>query len=295
MITKKTCVGPRSYVWSVSELGRRRFIQVLSALLYNANLVGFARGTIYTGRIKGICVPGLNCYSCPGAIAACPLGSLQSALGNIRGRLPLYVIGTLLLFGILLGRAICAFLCPFGLVQDLLNKIPSPKLRKSKVTRLLSLGKYAILFIFVIYLPLHFLWISGVSSPAFCKYLCPMGTLQAGIPLVLANDSLRAITGALFQWRLVWLAIVLLASIFIFRPFCRFLCPLGAIYSLFNKYALFGIKVNTHRCTNCQACTKSCKLDAHKINDRECIRCGDCRKVCAHNAIVYRRKDTESD
>lgn len=272
---------------------KRRYIQLLSAIIYNANIVGFARGSIYTGDIKGLCVPGLNCHSCPGAIAACPLGSLQTALGDVRTKLPFYVAGVMLLFGVLLGRAICALLCPFGLIQDLLHKIPSPKLRKSKTTRRLSLLKYAILFVFVIYLPLHFLWVSGVGVPAFCKYLCPMGTLQAGIPLVIANESLRAITGVLFQWRLVWLVLVLVASIFIFRPFCRFLCPLGAIYSLLNKYALFGIKVDAHLCVGCNLCIKSCKLDVHKINDRECVRCGDCRPVCAHNAIVYNRKVRE--
>ena len=274
---------------------KRRYFQLVSALLYNANIVGFARGTIYTGVTKGLCVPGLNCHSCPGAIAACPLGSFQTALGDIRFKFPLYIIGVMILFGVSFGRAICAFLCPFGLVQDLLNKIPSMKLRKSKATRWLSLGKYAILLIFVVYLPLHFLVINGVSTPAFCKYLCPMGTLQAGIPLVLTNESLRAITGTLFRWRLIWLGGILFAGIFIFRPFCRFLCPLGAIYSLFNKVALFGIKVNPHRCMGCGACVNFCKSDAYKINDRECIRCGDCRPVCKHDAIVHKRKDENSE
>ena len=274
---------------------RRKVIQVLSALLYNANLAGFARGTLYTGGTKGLCVPGLNCHSCPGAVAACPLGGLQLALGNVSQKLPLYILGTLILFGVLLGRAVCAFLCPFGLVQELLHKIPSPKLRKSQATRWLSLGKYVMLVIFVIALPLYFLMANGVSAPAFCKYLCPMGTLQAGIPLVLTHESLRTVTGALFRWRLFWLAVILLSSVFVYRFFCRFLCPLGAIYSLFNKVALFGIKVNTHRCTSCHACTRTCKLDAHKINDRECIRCGDCRSVCRHNAIVYTREDEKDE
>jgi len=282
-------------VLELGKLNKRRIVQVASALLYNANLVGFARGTVFTGDTKGLCVPGLNCHSCPGAIAACPLGSLQTALGDVRFKLPYYILGVLLLFGILLGRAICAFLCPFGLVQDLINKIPTPKLKKSTVTRWLSFGKYAILLVFVIYLPLHFLWQNGVSTPAFCKYLCPMGTLQAGIPLVLANESLQAIIGTLFTWRVVWLGIILLAAVFIYRPFCRFLCPLGAIYSLFNKYALFGIKVNSHRCTGCQKCVSSCKLDVKKINDRECIRCGDCRPKCPHNAIVFKRKDQKDE
>jgi len=276
-------------------LVKRRYVQIASALLYNANFLGFARGTVFTGDTKGLCVPGLNCHSCPGAIAACPLGSFQLALGDIRTKLPLYALGVLLLFGVLLGRAICAFLCPFGLLQDLLYKIPSPKLKKSKATRLLSLLKYAVLFVFVVYLPLHFLWQSGVGTPAFCKYLCPMGTLQAGIPLVLANESLQAVVGTLFSWRLIWLAVIVISCVFVFRLFCRFLCPLGAIYSLFNKFALFGIKVNAHRCVGCNACTNSCKLDVHKINDRECIRCGDCRQICAHNAIVFKRKDQKNE
>ena len=122
-----------------------------------------------------------------------------------------------------------------------------------------------------------------------------MGTLQAGIPLVLTNESIRAITGALFQWRLLWLGIILVASVFIFRPFCRFICPLGAIYSLFNKYALFGVQVNEHRCTGCRACVNLCKLDVNLVNDRECIRCGDCCSVCAQKAIVYRRKDEKHE
>jgi polyferredoxin len=278
----------------VSALVKRKYIQLLSTILYNANIVGFARGTLYRGELKGLCVPGLNCSSCPGAIGACPLGALQGSLGSVRFRLPFYVIGLILLFGTLLGRAICAFLCPFGLIQELLNKIPSPKLLKSKITRWLSLLKYVILIVFVIYLPLHFLMVTGVGVPAFCKYLCPMGTLQAGIPLVLANENLRAITGLLFQWRLLWLGIILVSSIFIYRVFCRFLCPLGAIYSLFNKFALFGIKVDESRCTSCRACVKSCKLDVHKINDRECIRCGECRPTCKFNAIV-KRKVKEDD
>ena len=266
-------------------MARRRYIQLLSAVLYNANIAGFANGTIYQGAIKGICVPGLNCYSCPGAIASCPLGSLQGALGEIRYKFPFYIIGTLILFGILLGRGVCAFLCPFGLIQELLYKIPSPKLGKSKWTRRVSILKYVVLIIFVIFLPLFFLVNSGVSVPAFCKYICPAGTLGGGIPLVLVNESLRAVIGVLFGWKILVLFVIILSSVFIYRPFCRFICPLGAIYSLFNKYALFGIRVNKKNCVGCNACTNSCKLDTRKINDRECIRCGDCRTECKHNAI----------
>ena len=269
---------------------RRKYIQLLSALIFNANLPGFASGTIYKENIKGVCVPGLNCYSCPGAIAACPLGSLQAALGEVKHKLPYYALGALLLFGVLLGRGVCAFLCPFGLIQELLYKIPTPKLNKSKRTRRVSLLKYAVLMVFVLLLPLLFLARDGVSVPAFCKYICPAGTLEGGLPLVLANANLQAQAGALFVWKVGLLAVIVITSVFIYRTFCRFLCPLGAIYSLFNRIALFGIKVDEHKCVNCDACVRSCKLDTKKINDRECIRCGDCQPACKYGAIYFCNK-----
>jgi polyferredoxin len=77
----------------------------------------------------------------------------------------------------------------------------------------------------------------------------------------------------------------ILWSIFMFRPFCRFFCPLGAIYSFFNKSAIFGIKVDSTKCTHCNACVNFCKMDTLEINDRECIRCGECKSQCHFNAI----------
>ena len=75
---------------------KRRYIQLIAAALYNCNIKGFVSGSIYKGEIKGICVPGLNCYSCPGAIAACPLGSLQSGLLSSKYKIPYYMLGTLI-------------------------------------------------------------------------------------------------------------------------------------------------------------------------------------------------------
>ena len=79
---------------------RRTLIQCIAALVQNAYIPGFLNGVIYQGKSKVLCVPGLNCYSCPGALGACPIGSLQAALGK-RGRFPAYVLGMLLLFGVL--------------------------------------------------------------------------------------------------------------------------------------------------------------------------------------------------
>ena len=128
---------------------KRRLIQLCAALLYNLNLKGFAEASIYKGKSKGLCVPGLNCYSCPGAVGSCPLGTLQNALSAMDRKLPFYILGVLLLFGVTMGRTICGFLCPFGLVQELLYKIPVPKIKKNRVTQELSKVKYVILAVFI--------------------------------------------------------------------------------------------------------------------------------------------------
>lgn len=263
------------------KLSVRRYTQLICAVLYNCNVKGFVTGKIFKGDVKGVCVPGLNCYSCPGAVGACPLGSLQSGLLNSRYKIPYYVLGTLLLFGLLFGRLICGFLCPFGFLQELLDKIPTKKIRKNKATRILSKLKYVILIAFVIIIPLVKL------EPAFCKYICPAGTLEGGIPLVLKNESLREMLGILFSWKVFALAVTLLVCIFCYRAFCRFICPLGALYSLFNPISFFGIKVDGNKCTHCNTCVHSCKMDVKKVNGLECIQCGECIKECPENAISF--------
>ena len=265
----------------------RRLVQVFSAVIFNANLGGFFTGTIYKGPIKGVCAPGLNCYSCPGALTACPIGSLQAAFTSIKYKVPLYLLGTLLLFGTLFGRAICSFLCPFGLIQEWLYKIPTPKIKKGRWSRGLSHLKYVILAVFVLGIPLFTAFYNGVAVPAFCKYICPAGTLTGGIPLVAMNPQLQALAGALFNWKLALLGVFILSSIFIYRPFCRFICPLGAFYSFFNRVAPLGIQFNKSVCNHCGACAQACKMDVKHVNDRECIRCGDCKDTCRQGAIQY--------
>lgn len=267
----------------------RRLIQVYTALLYNAYIKGFAEGEIYTGVLKNACVPGLNCYSCPGAISACPLGSLQNAISASADRPAFYVIGIILLFGMFLGRVICGFLCPFGLIQELLHKIPIKKLKKNKITQKLTCIKYVILGIFVVMIPLFF-GLRKQPLPAFCKYICPAGTLEGALMLMLHPDNadLRSLTGGIFYWKLAVLIAMVVSCVFIFRAFCRFICPLGAIYSLFSKIALLGVRVDMNRCNNCGACVKTCQMDIKRVGDRECIQCGECIDVCPEKAITFK-------
>ena len=275
--------------WSAHKPTKRRLIQLYAALLTNANIKGFATGTIYRGEVKNACVPGLNCYSCPGAAASCPLGALQNSLAESRARAPYYIFGILMLYGLLLGRAICGFLCPFGLIQDLLHKIPTPKLKKGRVTRVLSYLKYVILVVFVFILPLIYAF-RDFPLPAFCKYICPAGTLGGAMGLLAneANSALFGMLGPLFTWKFVLLISVLVAVIFVYRAFCRFLCPLGALYGLFNRFSLLGIKLDRPKCVDCGRCQAHCKMDIRRVGDAECISCGECIAVCPTQAISYK-------
>ena len=268
----------------------RRLIQLYSALLHNAHLKGFIDGDIYQGKAKYACVPGLNCYSCPGAVGACPLGALQNALAATGHRAGWYMFGILLLFGTMLGRTICGWLCPFGLIQELLHKLPSFKIRKNRVTRILTYLKYFILVYFVIAIPLWYGLKQDMPMPGFCKYICPAGTLEGAIGL-LSNPANRGLLGALgmfFTQKTIILLIIGLACIFCYRSFCRFLCPLGALYGLFNRFCLVGVKVDTNLCNGCGSCVRSCGMDVRHVGCHECIQCARCIDVCPQKAIALK-------
>ena len=272
---------------------KRKWMQLYFALLFNANLKGFINvegyfnGKIYEGQTKNVCVPGINCYSCPGAVGACPLGSLQGAIGE-RNTL-FYVGGTLLLYSILFGRMICGWLCPFGLIQELLHKIPTPKVKKGFITRILSYLKYVILVVFVFIVPTLYA-LRNIPLPAFCKYICPAGTLEGGMGLLSnsVNDSYFSMLGPIFTWKFLLMVSILVGCIFVFRLFCRFLCPLGALYALFNRISIFGIKLNRDKCVDCNRCIAHCKMDIRHVGDPECISCGECASVCPTNAIQWK-------
>lgn len=268
----------------------RTVVQVCFTAFTNGYAQGFAKGGIYKGPTKAVCVPGLNCYSCPGALGACPIGALQAVLGSHKFQFSFYVLGLLMMFGALCGRLVCGWLCPFGLIQDLLHKIPFPrKLKKLPGERWLRRLRFVVLAVLVVLMPLFVVDMVGQGAPWFCKLVCPSGTLTAGIPLVLANRTLRSVLGWLYAWKVALLLAVLLLSVVLWRPFCRYLCPLGAIYAPFNKFALYRYRVNTGACTRCGVCQKACQMDIpvwKEPNSLDCVRCGACKKACPHHALT---------
>ena len=280
----------KNFVQKIKSLvpTKRKLMQLYFALLFNANLKGFSSGQIYKGNTKKVCVPGINCYSCPGAVGACPLGSLQGSFSADKSTI-YYVGGILLLYCLLFGRMICGWLCPFGLIQELLYKIKTPKLKKSPITRILSYLKYVILVFFVFIVPITYAF-RDTPLPTFCKYICPAGTLEGGIMLLLNknNNGFFDMLGPLFTWKFMLMISIVVGSVFIFRLFCRFICPLGALYGLFNRISFFGVKVEKPKCTNCNLCVNHCKLDIKHVGDQECISCGECIDVCPTKAIVWK-------
>ena len=201
----------------------RHGIQALWAFITNSHVTGFVTGKIYTGKLKNACVPGLNCYSCPGAVGACPIGSLQAVIGSWNFKMAYYVVGFLIFIGAMVGRLIC-----------------------------------------------------------------PAGTLEGGLPLVLLNKSMRSALGWLYIWKNAILVITIILSILIYRPFCKYICPLGALYSVFNPVSLYKYRVDKDKCIKCGKCAKACQMIVDPVensNSPECIRCGRCKKVCPTDAI----------
>ena len=268
----------------------RGWIQAGATLLTNMHVPNFLKGKLYQGKGKAVCVPGLNCYSCPAASGACPIGSFQAVVGSSKFRFSYYITGILILLGVLLGRFICGFLCPFGWLQELLHKIPTKKLSTKKLKPLRYL-KYAILLVMVFLLPAFLVNDVGMGDPYFCKYLCPQGVLEGAIPLSIANSGIRAALGSLFSWKLGILLTVIVLSVLFYRPFCKWICPLGAFYALLNKVSLFQMKVDKNKCISCGKCARVCKMDVDVTktpNHTECIRCGMCVRACPTEAVRFR-------
>jgi polyferredoxin len=273
----------------------RKLIQLFFTILTNGYILFPWTKNIYQGPLKIICSPGLNCYSCPASVTYCPLGAIQQLLLGVRFSFETgsyffgsYVIGTIGIIASLTGRLTCGWLCPFGFLQELLYKIPTR--RKFRPAQALKYIKYFMLVFFVILFPLLLTDQWGMGKPWFCKFVCPAGTLEAGIPMLILQPDLRATLGYLFYNKLFWMFFFILWSVFSSRPFCKTTCPLGAFYGLFNRISVFQLHLNKDKCTDCGACLQVCPMDIQfnkNVNSPECILCMRCMSVaCRFEAIT---------
>ncbi|RJP35161.1 MAG: 4Fe-4S binding protein [Actinobacteria bacterium] len=268
----------------------RRVTQVVSALAINPYFVYFSSRVTYQGGVKGVCVPGLNCYACPLTIFACPIGSLQHSFvlmsPKVKGSLSqafaslIYVLASIGLVGAVVGRMPCGWVCPFGFLQELLHAIPTPKLRLPGWIRW---GRYGFLVVVAIAIPF-------ITAVSWFSRLCPAGALEGGIFLkAVPPEAPLPPSGWFFWFKIAILAAFLLWFVFSKRPFCRSVCPLGAMFGLCNRFSLYRMAVDDSKCTVCGKCREVCPVDINihdDPNSPDCIRCLQCKKACTYGAIT---------
>ena len=272
----------------------RTLVQTLVALGTNAYLMFPFGSVIYQGPLKAVCHPGLNCYSCPGALLSCPVGAVQNFMASLRFSMPgtwphlgTLVVGYLGFIGTLVGRLPCGWLCPFGFIQDLLHKIPCPKFSLWSPLRYV---KYGVLVVLVLVMPVWLVDASGLGHPWFCKLLCPAGTLEGALPLIFLKPSLWATLGFFFWNKLTILIIIIVLASLISQPFCRILCPLGAFYSLFSRMTLVQLEFIEGNCVQCGSCARKCPTGVNpqeEFDSRECIMCLKCLDACQFRALSF--------
>jgi ferredoxin-type protein NapH len=245
-------------------VNRRRIAQGAGLLL---GLFGF------TGiGMTHLIFPGLHCYACPLAVTVCPVGLIQNLI--IFGTIPFFWIGAIVAYGLIAGRGFCGWFCPFGTLNDLLS------FRKVKIRDSSSYSKYVIL-IGTLVAAWYF------ADTMFCKF-CPAASIEASIPYLFLGV---ARVNQPFLIHMGTLAGTLVGMVLIARFWCRYLCPMGAILSLFNRVSFLHLQLRASRCSSCGACTNSCPmgLDPHLEHDNHnCIKCGECVEACEIGALSLR-------
>ncbi len=233
--------------------------------------------------------PFLNCQACEMASGGCPIGSMQASLMQMR--LPLLPLAVLFITGLALGRWICGWLCPFGLLSDIFDRISRRVWRPHEGWTAL---KFAVLLLVFLVPPAMGL-LGGTTWLPFCSTICPSGSVYGLLPFYAttgAREFGRAFTPghlpalaaiafhAFVLYLFIWLAVKISG-----RVFCKYLCPLGAFLGLFNRFSFVRIGHEAESCTDCGKCAKKCPVGvqlskADFLTESNCIRCGRCVTLC---------------
>ena len=226
-------------------------------------------------RLHTVCSPVFHCYSCPLATFACPIGVLAnfSAIHVF----PFIAVGTLAVTGALLGAFVCGWVCPFGLLQDLVGKIPT---RKFELPGWLGYTRYAVLVLLVIAIPYWY----GEGHRLFSAASVPRERLKPPFPIQPAWPCRAATLVWPSATKSIICGLFVVAMLFTWRPWCTLLCPLGAIYSLSNRVSFVFLRFHPSQCNDCDRCRSLCQYHARgerRGNDLRCIRCLDCTRCSA--------------
>jgi ferredoxin-type protein NapH len=290
-------------VWRIETA--RKITQFLSIILFNAGLFGVGPWAILLPVMYTL---GIQQKTVGDAFAM-----LQWMLHDLV--FPWLPLASFLLVAVFLGRALCGWVCPFGLVQDLLGYVKRKRMELSIRTHdLLVNVKYVILAItLLISVTLAISLATGVGqgykaalgalAPAPFNALSPGDTLFAVLPTMVyaaSNTSLDALAAGILVVRpLLWarLAImvtILVLAVYIPRSWCKYLCPHGAALAFLNRFSFLGLKRDPLRCTKagCRTCVEVCPMKVpildlpwEKFTDPECTYCLKCADACTTKAI----------
>ncbi|WP_245612772.1 4Fe-4S binding protein [Kosmotoga pacifica] len=195
----------------------------------------------------------------------CPISTVQNVLFK-------YETAYLLMFlipivvSLIFGRVYCGYVCPFGGMQDLLYINKYSKKVPDKADKLFKYLKYIILAIAVI---------AALSTGRVYSDLTPFKSL-------FTFDL--AVTGIIIT------VVFAILSIFIYRPFCKYFCPYGALMAIASKFSIFKVKKNDS-CVDCNLCLKKCPMNAMEAPGKisgECIVCGECCHACPKNSLTIK-------
>ncbi|MCE5248592.1 4Fe-4S binding protein [bacterium] len=253
---------------------KRRITQLLSLLMLHSS---------WGPELKWFCNPVLSCHSCVLSWFACPVGVFVHYSGY--HVFPFLALGTVLLIGVLFGRLLCGWVCPFGFLQDILHRIPT---RKFTLPRWTGSIKYAVLIFMVLLIPF---FLGSETMYSFCR-ICPASALQVTIP-GLVSTGFKDISLSMAV-KLTVLAVVLVLVIFSSRAFCKTLCPIGALLAPLNFISVWTVSVPTETCLSCKRCDKACPTDvtpSERIAEGiapnrspDCIVCHECQSACTITA-----------
>lgn len=263
---------------------KRRISQIISLIALHSS---------WGPELKWFCNPVLSCHSCALAWFACPIGVFVHYSGY--HMFPILAVGTVLLLGVLFGRLLCGWVCPFGFLMDMLYKIPSPKFVLPNWTGYI---KYVILIATVFLIPF---WLGELTMYSFCRF-CPASTIQATIPTLIQTQF-----AGFSAWTVLKLGIllaVLVLAVFSSRSFCKVFCPIGALLAPLNYVSFWAIKPPVLKCEDCGRCDRYCPandIPSKRIAEGippnralECIVCHDCQETCPHREAATHEPDAEA-
>lgn len=217
------------------------------------------------------------------------LGSDPSPMGTVKDAIVLFVskhvifpprliaFSIFLLMVVLANKFICSWGCQFGTLQDLFFRLNrDTKDRKGLFGQIkipFIISNSIRIFFFLLLTVVAFIWATDI--------------VEVIDPFKIFKPQVIGIAGGLF------IGVILVLSLFVYRPWCHFFCPFGLVGWLAEKISIFKIKVDYDKCTSCQACSKACPstvMDAILKQNRiipDCFSCGTCMEACPVDAITF--------